>query len=44
MKHSSQLFTHYITVWVRLLQQASVAPDAASYLLTHDARTPLFYL
>lgn len=44
MKHSSQLFTHYITVWVRLLQQASGAPDAATYLLTHDARTPLFYL
>lgn len=44
MKHSKQLFMHYTTVWVRLLQQASGAPDAATYLLTHDARTPLFYL
>lgn len=44
MKHSKQLFMHYTTVWARLLQQAAGSPDVATYLLTHDARTPLFYL
>ena len=44
MKHSKQLFMHYVTVWARLLQQATGTADPATYLLTHDARTPLFYL
>ena len=44
MKHVKQLFVHYTTLWVRLLQQAAGTTDPASYLLAHDARTPLFYL
>ncbi|MBS1175299.1 MAG: hypothetical protein H6R05_1430 [Burkholderiaceae bacterium] len=44
MKHSKQLFTHYMTLWARLLQQSAGQADPATYLLTHDARTPLFYL
>ena len=44
MKHSKQLFTHYMTLWARLLQKAAGQADPATYLLTHDARTPLFYL
>lgn len=44
MKHCKQLFVHYTTLWVRLLQQAAGSPDPATYLLEHDARTPLFYL
>ena len=44
MKHSKQLFTHYMTIWARLLQQAAGTSDPATYLLSHDARTPLFYL
>ena len=44
MKHSKQLFTHYISLWARLLQQSASTADPATHLLTHDARTPLFYL
>lgn len=44
MKHSEQFFVHYVGIWARLLQQANHSKDAAQYLLTHDARTPLFYL
>lgn len=44
MKHVKQLFVHYTTLWVRLLQQAAGTSDPATYLLEHDARTPLFYL
>lgn len=44
MKHSKQLFIHYTTLWARLLQQAVGSSDPATYLLEHDARTPLFYL
>lgn len=44
MKHSKQLFTHYMSIWARLLQQAAGTTDPAAYLLSHDARTPLFYL
>ena len=44
MKHSKQLFIHYTTLWARLLQQAAGSSDPATYLLEHDARTPLFYL
>ena len=44
MKHSKQLFTHYTTLWARLLQQSASTADPATYLLKHDARTPLFYL
>ena len=44
MKNTQQLFVHYTTVWTRLLQQAAGSPDPATYLLEHDARTPLFYL
>ena len=42
MKNTQQLFVHYTTVWTRLLQQAAGTPDPATYLLEHDARTPLF--
>lgn len=44
MKYSKQLFTHYMSIWARLLQQAAGTTDPAAYLLSHDARTPLFYL
>ncbi len=44
MKHSKQLFIHYTAVWARLLQQSASTKDPATYLLAHDARTPVFYL
>ena len=33
-----------MSIWARLLQQAAGTNDPAAYLLSHDARTPLFYL
>ena len=44
MKYSKQLFTHYMTIWARLLQQSAGQDNPATYLLAQDARTPLFYL